>query len=103
MQRTRERELEKQELIRELEDLRHCERTNMPLLVDRKTIEPFLSNLRTTLNSGSPSERSGFLRAFVTRVNIWKEHGEINYRSPPEKLTVVWEVPPREFESLFSA
>ena len=103
VQRIKERELEKQELLRELEDVRQAERRNMPLFVDRKTIEPFLSNLRTTLNSGSPSERSAFLKAFVTRIDVWKEHGEISYRFPPEKLTVVWQVPPREFESLFSA
>ena len=103
VQRIKERELEKQELLRELEDLRHAERTNMPLFVDRKTIEPFISNLRTTLNSGPPSERSGFLKAFVTRINVWREYGEISYRFPPEKLTVVWQVPPREVESLSSA
>jgi len=100
VQRIKERELERQELLRELEDLRQAERGNMPLFVDRKTIELFLSNLRTTLNSGSPSERSAFLKAFVTRIDVWKEHGEINYRFPPEKLTVVWQLPPREFESL---
>ena len=103
VQRIKERGLEKQELLRQLEDLRHAERTNMPLFMDRKTIEPFISNLRTTLNSGSPSERSGFLKAFVTRIDVWREYGEISYRFPPEKLTVVWQVPPREFESLFSA
>ena len=70
VQRIKERQLEKQELTRELEDLRHAGRANMPLFVDRKTIEPFLSNLRATLNSSSPSERSSFLRAFVTRVDV---------------------------------